>query len=204
MMKEKEIKSLKKELAAQKRLTKELESTKVPTEELRKIKPLKEGMIAMKQEVIDEVLVVVEQFIGALQRFTFEEQKLQDIVVKRANLFSILDSRKPMVIKFEMTQDRRLEDVKFCEDYCFYLGVVNQIATRFQEVQKEVEAFNDKANTSLEQMDFQVKFIDDDATIRVDLVVAEVRHFLHSLIMTDDVNTYQTGSHLRHLLKAHA
>lgn len=63
----------------------------------------------------------------------------------------------------------------FCEDYWFYLGVFNQIATRFQEVQKEVEALNDKANMSLEQMDLQVKVIDDDATIRdKDLVVAEV------------------------------
>jgi len=34
MMKDKEIKGLKKELAAQRKLTKELESAKVPTEEL--------------------------------------------------------------------------------------------------------------------------------------------------------------------------
>jgi len=84
------------------------------------------------------------------------------------------------------------------------LGVVNQIDTRFQEVHKEVEVLNNKANTNLEQREFQVKFIDDDATIRdKDLVMAEVRHFLHSLIITDDVNTYQTGSHLRHILRAH-
>lgn len=54
-------------------------------------------------------------------------------------------------------------------------------------------------------MEFQVKFLDDDAGIRdKDLVVAKVRHFLHSLIMTEDINTFQTGSHLEHLLKAHA
>lgn len=48
LLKDKEIKNLKKELAAQRKLTRELESTKVPTEELRKVKPLKEGMIAVK------------------------------------------------------------------------------------------------------------------------------------------------------------
>jgi len=49
-------------------------------------------------------------------------------------------------------------------------------------VQKDVRKLNDKANTYLEQMEFQVKFPDDDAGIRdKDLVVAEVRH---SLIMT--------------------
>lgn len=48
MMKEKEIKSLKKELAAQKKLTRELESAKVLTKELQKIKALKEAMIAIK------------------------------------------------------------------------------------------------------------------------------------------------------------
>ena len=50
-----------------------------------------------------------------------------------------------------------------------------------------------------------MKFLDDDASIRdKDLVVAEVRHFLHSLIMIEDINTFQTGSHLEHLPKAHA
>jgi len=49
LLKEKEIKSLKKELVVQRRLTRELESAKVPTKELRKVKPLKEGMMTVKQ-----------------------------------------------------------------------------------------------------------------------------------------------------------
>lgn len=34
--------------------------------------------------------------------------------------------------------------------------------------------------------------------------MTEVEHLLHSLMMTDDVNSYQSGSHLRHMLRAHA
>lgn len=72
-------------------------------------------------------------------------------------------------------------------------------------MQKDVRKLNDKANTCLEQMEFQVKFLDDDASIQdKDLVMTKVGHFLHSLIMTEDINTFQTGSHLEHLFKAHA
>jgi len=131
MMKDKEIKGLKEELATQKKLTKELESVKVPIEELRKIKPLTEGMIAVKQKHIDEVLAVVQQFIGALERVAFEEQKLKDIIVERTSFLRVLDSRQHMIMQFEMTQNRRPEDMKFYEEYWFYLGVVNQITTRF-------------------------------------------------------------------------
>lgn len=54
-------------------------------------------------------------------------------------------------------------------------------------------------------MDFQVKFIDDDTSIKeTDLVVTEVRHLLQSLLMTEDVNTYQTRSHLRYMMRAYA
>lgn len=84
------------------------------------------------------------------------------------------------------------------------MGVLNQVVTRFQETKKQVTMINDKANTSLEQRDLQVKFLDNDNTIKeADLVVVEVIHLLHSLIMTDDVNTYQSGSHLRHMMRAH-
>lgn len=63
---------------------------------------------------------------------------------------------------------------------------------------------NDKANTCVEQVDFPVKFLDDDNTIReADLVVDEVKHLLHSFILIVDVNYYQSGSHLEHMMHAH-
>lgn len=88
-------------------------------------------MIVVKQEVINKVLTVVEQFIGALQRVSFEEKKLKDIVTERVNLLRILESWKQMIVRFEMIQNQRPEDARFCEDYWFYLGVIHQIATRF-------------------------------------------------------------------------
>jgi len=57
--KEKEIRVLKKELAAQRKLTKELEVSKLPLENLRKAKPLIDGMMVAKQRLKD-VLIVVE------------------------------------------------------------------------------------------------------------------------------------------------
>jgi len=48
LVKEKEIKALKKELAVQKKITREIEASKVPFENLRKVKPLMDGMIAAK------------------------------------------------------------------------------------------------------------------------------------------------------------
>lgn len=101
LLKEKEIKSLKKELVAQRRLTRELESAKVPTEELRKVKPLREGMIAVKQEVMDEVLVVLRQFIEALHKISFDEDQLKYIVTKRVRLHRFLESQKPIILRFE-------------------------------------------------------------------------------------------------------
>lgn len=54
-------------------------------------------------------------------------------------------------------------------------------------------------------MEFEVKFLEEDTTIReTNLVVVEVRHLLHSLLMTEYINTYQTGSHVKRMLKAHA
>lgn len=46
--KEKEIRSLKKELAAQRKLTKELEVYKIPSKNLIKVKPLINGMMVVK------------------------------------------------------------------------------------------------------------------------------------------------------------
>lgn len=103
LLKEKDIKSLRKELAIQKRLTCELESAKVHTEELRKVRPLKEGMVTVKQEVMDDVLEVVRKFVEALHKISVEEDKLKHIVIERVRLHMILDSRKAMILIFETT-----------------------------------------------------------------------------------------------------
>ena len=51
---------MKKELAAQRKITRELEVSKLPSENLRKMKPLMDGMMVTKQHLLDEVLIVVE------------------------------------------------------------------------------------------------------------------------------------------------
>lgn len=79
------------------------------------------------------------------------------------------------------------------------------MAARFQEMSKKVTKINNKANSSLEQMEYEVKFLEEDTTIKeIDLVVVEVRHLLQSSLITKVINAYQTGSHARHMLKAHA
>ena len=82
--------------------------------------------------------------------------------------------------------------------------MINQVLTHFQETKKEVALINDKANSCIEQMNFQVQFLEEDYTIReANVVVTKVAHLLHSLIITEDVNSYQSGSHLRYMLRAH-
>jgi len=89
---EKEIKILKKENATLKRRLKEIESIKVPIERLKRVEPLIEGIDEVKQEVIDDVLVMVTQFTEALEQVSIEEQKLRDIMTTRINLLRILES----------------------------------------------------------------------------------------------------------------
>lgn len=88
---EKEIKSLK-ELATRKQLTREIESIGVPPEKLKKSKPLVEGMNVVKQEVIDDVFMMVTQFMCALHKVSLEKQKLKDIVTNKVSLLKILVS----------------------------------------------------------------------------------------------------------------
>lgn len=165
LLKEKEIKSLKKKLASQRRLNRELESAKEPIEEHWNVKPLKEGMMEIKQEVMDEVLVVVRQFIEALNKILSEEDQSKYIIIERVRLHKILDTCKPMILK------------------------------------KEVIMINDRACSCIEQMDLQVQLLEENTTIwEVDEVVVEVKHLLHSLMMIEDVNSYQSEIHLRRIL----
>ena len=73
MLKDKEIRSLKKEVATYKRMVKDIESIKVPTNRLKKFAPLMEGVDQVKHEVIDDVLVMVTQFMDALDKVSLEE-----------------------------------------------------------------------------------------------------------------------------------
>lgn len=64
---------------------------------------------------------------------------------------------------------------------------------------------NDEVNSRLEQSEYQVKFLEDDTTIREsNEVAAEVKHLLQSLLLTEDINAYQTGSHARRMMKVYA
>ena len=83
--KEKENKALKKELAAQRKLTRELEVSKLPSENLRKVKPLMDGMMVTKQRLMEEVLMAVEQFISTLLLIVSEE-KLADVAMERVKM----------------------------------------------------------------------------------------------------------------------
>lgn len=85
LAKEKEIRSLKKELAAQRKLTRELEVSKVPSENLRKVKPLIDDMMVEKQ-LMEEVLTVVEPFISTLLLIVAKEKKLEDVVLERIRM----------------------------------------------------------------------------------------------------------------------
>lgn len=94
------------------------------------------------------------------------------------------------------------KDTKFQDDYWFYLGALNQVVTWWQETKKEVATLNDKVIAFIDQEDFPVKFL-DNAIREVDLVTVEVRYLLQRLIMTEDVNSYQSGSHLEYMMRAH-
>lgn len=113
------------------------------------------------------------------------------IITERVRLHRFLESQKPMILRFEATQAQRPEDTKFCEDYRFYSSLNSQVLTHFQEAKEEVTEINDKAHSCMEQMDFQVQFLEENTTIREDNeVVVEVKHLLHSLMVTEDVNSY--------------
>lgn len=99
LAKEKEIKSLKKELAFQRKLTRELEVSKVMSENLRKVKPFIDGMMVAKQRLMEKVLTAVEQFISTLLLIVSEEKKLADVVPKRIRMLRILESRKPTIMR---------------------------------------------------------------------------------------------------------
>lgn len=103
-----------------------------------------------------------------------------------------------------MVHDISDEDVIFCNDYWFYLDTIQQIATRFQEVKKDVVALSNKVSTSLELMSFEVTFLGNTIPRKTELVLTEARNLLQSLIQIQDVNTFKIGSDLRHMLKAHA
>ena len=201
---DKEIRSLRKEVIALKRRLKELESIKVPTERLKRCEPLLEGMDEVKREVIDEALAMVTQFVNALTQVSHEEQRLKHIVTTRINLLRRLESRRPIIEECRITQETSDEDVLFCSNYWFYLDTIRQIASRFQEVQKDIVELGEKVTTSLELMTYEVRFLEDSVPRKPESILAEVRNLLQCLIQTEDVNTYRTGGHLRHMLKAHA
>lgn len=127
LAKEKKIRALKKELAAQQKITREIEASKMPSENLIKVKPLMDGMTAAKQKLADEVLTMVEQFIGALLMITIEEKKSEDVVPERIHLLKVLESRRPIMMRIETIQNLGPEDTKFGDDYWFYLGALNQV-----------------------------------------------------------------------------
>lgn len=201
---DREIRSLRKEVATLKRRMKELESIKVPTERLKRCEPLLEGMDEVKREVIDEALAMVTQFMNSLAHVSHEEQRLKHIVTTRISLLKRLESRRPIIEEFKVTQETSDEDVLFCSNYWFYLDTIRQIATQFQEVQKDIVDLGEKVTTSLELMRYEVKFLEDSVPSKPESVLAEVRNLLKGLIQTEDVNTYRTRGHLRHMLRAHA
>jgi len=72
-------------------------------------------------------------------------------------------------------------------------------------VRKEFRKINNKEKSRLEQMEYEVKFLEEATTIReAGEVIFEVRNLLQSLLVTEDINSYQTRSHAMHMLKAHA
>lgn len=75
----------------------------MPTERLKKFEPPMEGMDEVKLEVIDDVLMMMTQFMDALEKVSLEEQKLKDIVTTRISLLRILESRRPITEEFQMT-----------------------------------------------------------------------------------------------------
>lgn len=105
-------------------MVKDIEFVKVPVERLKKFTPLMEGMDQVKQEVIDDVLMMVTHFIGTLDKVSLEEQKLKDIVTIKINLLRVLESRRPTIEEFQMTRNPSDEDFSFGNDYWFYLDTI--------------------------------------------------------------------------------
>lgn len=69
-----------------------------------------------------------------------------------------------------------------CNDYCFYLDTIHQIANCFQDVKKDVVQVSDKISTRLELMSFEVKFLEDTIPRDTNLVLTEAKNLLQSLI----------------------
>lgn len=132
-----------------------------------------------------------------------EEQKLKNIVTMRVNLLRMFELAKMVIEEFQMGPDLSDDDVVFCNDYWVYLNTIQQIVDRFQEVKGDVTTLSDKVSTNLKLMSFDVKFVEDSIPRDIELVKTEVRNLLQGLIQTEDINSFKTSSHLRHMLKAH-
>lgn len=201
---EKIIRDMKKEITTLKRWAKDVESLKIPTEQLKTFEPLAEGIDTLKREVIRDALVMVKEFMGALELVYEEEQKLKNIVVTKISLLNVLESAKPVMEEFQSGSGLSDEDVAFCNDYWFYLITLQQLVDRVQEVQRDITLFSDKVSIGIELMSFDVKFTEDSIPKDLEVIKIEVRNLLQGLIMTEDVNAFRTGSHLRHAMKAYA
>lgn len=65
--KDKEIKRLKKENAAQNKLSKGIDQTKMPHEDLKKFGPLTEGLTQVKKNLSDEVVDIVRRLAASIK-----------------------------------------------------------------------------------------------------------------------------------------
>ena len=61
-----------------------------------------------------------------------------------------------------------------------------------------------RVSAFIDREEFLVKFLEDNSMKEANLITTEVRHLLHSLVMTEDINSYKNGSHLEYMMKAYA
>lgn len=98
----------------------------------------------------------------------------------------------------------KLDDVQFCREYWFHLGWLHQIGTWCQELIKEVVKIKEKVHSWMEGIEYEVKFLEEDDVGReTSMVTAKVQHMIKGLICINDLNIFQTGSHVRHMMKLH-
>ena len=191
---------MKKELA-QKRLTREIEMARMTLNELRKQLPLKEGLVAIKEKLIDEVIEVVARFVEALQKVSKEEEKVKGFLTYRVEFLGRSKEQRPVITRSQPATMDSQENANFCREYWFHMGWLRQSRSQYQDLSKELLKVKDKVHARMEAMSYVVKFLEEDSVIReASEVATKVKHLIRGLLLTEDMNAYRTESHAKHMM----
>lgn len=195
----KEVRKLKKELTACRKIIKEFQIVSNTPMELKKQASFHEGWEVMKNLLKEEMMATIEKLASHIFKLIEEVVEIRELKSQMSPLLEKLDTYLPIITQLEQTYKGRCEKLVYCHEFMYQHDWLTHALEKCNGILKVRIPLRKEVEEQMSQYLYPLKFQGDDNNVwRKESVLIEAHNLIDEHLEVEDLNLLKASQTIHH------